>query len=237
MENIAISRVVNPWGAPTLDGFDPNSFQPGQRARGSDRQYVRFYKKKVMEVHASKVRTNEKTGEVKVLATSPVEVEKEMVHIKTPGDKNEIEGYATDYHRREFWTHYKAFRDGNTAPLGLDIDEASFISPGIATELRYLGVHVVEQLADASDDLVNRIPDGWSLREFARTHCKAMNDGNVSSRISMLEDELKEAKRLIARLSDNTNKENSSSPIITSMEDITSEDKRGRGRPRKIKEV
>lgn len=199
MDLSALSQL-NTFGAPTLEGFDLNNARPGERIRGSARQFVRFYKKKFLEMVASKVSIAE-SGEVRPLgAVQPKEREIEMVHVITPGDKNEYDGEATEYHKREFWPQYKAYKDGKTIPLGLSIDECTFIIPSVATELRYLGVHTCEQLADASDDLANRVPDGWMLREYARAQCKVNLTNKSLDQVNLLRGELEKSQTIIKEM-------------------------------------
>lgn len=203
MESLAMSQNVLPtFGSPTLEDLDASNLQVGERVRGKSRQLVRFYKKTFMEIQADKVKiTTLPNGSTttQVLSTKAVPVEKEMVMIITPGDKNSVDDVATDWHKREFWPQYKAFRDGKTAPLGTSLDECSFISPNVATELRYLGCHTVEQLADASDLLCNQIANGWELREFARCQVKAAS-GNSNSQVSALKVDLETALATIAKM-------------------------------------
>lgn len=199
MEVSPLDQVIPSWDAPTLQGFDPN-IVPGERSRGASRQYVRFYKKTFIEVYAKKVKINEKTGTTQVLQTGSRPVEKEMVHIVTPGDKNEIDDVATTFHKRNFWQQYKAFRDGRTAPIGLNLDECNFISPGVVTELKYLGCHTAEQLADSSDDLCNQVPDGWMLREFAKQYCKTQTDNKQSEQVNLLRVELEKSREVITQM-------------------------------------
>jgi len=160
---------------PTLTDFDTTNMEVGQRIGGKkDRQFVLFYNKTFQEFQVlcgedGKPQLDKKGKPVRAL----VPVTKEVVKVVTPGDKNEHEDYATDYHRREFWPHYKAFREGRTAPLGMPIDQCEFVSSSVAIELMYLGVKTREQLADASDALCDRVPNGWELREYARAICQA----------------------------------------------------------------
>lgn len=200
MDLSPLSKAIPSWGAPTLEGFDLDSVQEGQRIKGSGRQYVRFYNKTYSETYAKEVKINEKTGSCQVLKTDTRPVTKEFVQIITPGDKNEYDGVAYDYHRREHWKAYKAFRDGRTAPLGLSVDEVDFISPGVATELRYYNCHTVEQLADCSDELCNQIPNGWELREFAKEKVKAETANKSSADVIILKSELEKSKDIIAQM-------------------------------------
>ena len=232
MDLSPLNKAIPSWGAPTLEGFDLDSVQEGQRIKGSNRQYVRFYNKTFSETYATQVKINEKTGSCQVLKTDNRPVTKEFVQIITPGDKNEYDGVAYDYHKREHWKAYKAFRDGRTAPLGLSVDEADFISSAIATELRYYGCHTVEQLADCSEDLCNQIPNGWELREFAREKVKAEALNKGSADVIILKNQLEKSNELIAkmqaRLAELEVKSN-----VTNVPLVPKEAK-PRGRPKKI---
>ncbi len=190
------------FGSPVLEGdFDMSTFEPGQPLRStSKRQFVRFYNHTFSEVYTTKARINEKTGTSVPVETAVRKVTKEMVEIVTPGDTNVINEFATDWHRRMFFKQYRAFRDGKTAPMGLPVDEAPFISNHVATELKYLGCHTVEQLADASDLLCGNIASGYELREFARSHCKALSENKNTPQVALLSSELDKARAEIAEM-------------------------------------
>jgi hypothetical protein len=202
METSALGSVIPSWGAPTLEGFDTNNIVDGQRLKGSGRQFVRFYIKKFVEVFATKVKTNEKTGATQVLETSTREREREMVEIITPGDKNIVDDFAEDFHRREHWKAYKAFRDGHGVPLGKSVDECSYISPQMATELKYRGCYTEEQLAEASDLLCQQIPNGSDLRAFARSIVKVNNEGKNTEEVSQLKQQLLQAQLAMSEMAD-----------------------------------
>lgn len=225
MDTSGIGKVVNPWGAPTLDGLDLNNLQEGQRVRGSARQYVRFYSKKVPRVKATKAQINPLTGSAKVLETMVDEVEREFVEIITPGDKNTVDDFAEEFHKREHWKEYQAFRAGKTAPLGKPVEDCEYISPPQATELRIHHCHTEEQLADASDILVNQIPNGWTLREFARAMCKARRDNKDLNKVNALQAELSRTQADLAELK----------RLFTgSSESVVTEEIKKRGRPKKV---
>lgn len=187
------------WGAQTLQNFDGN-IQDGQRVRGNSRQYVKFYNKTFTELVVGSTRTNPRTGEVTVLTRVPKERTVEMVHIKTPGDKNEVDDCVTDYHRREYWLQYQAFRSGKTAPLGKMLEECDFVPPQIALELKVLGCHTLEQLADASDLLANQIPSGWELRVYAQAMVASEAKNKDSGEIKIVSSALDAANAQIAEL-------------------------------------
>jgi hypothetical protein len=198
-----INSAIPTFGSPTLEGLEvgPN-VSDGQRIGGSSkRQFVHFYKKKIAEPYAVEVKVNERTGNVQVVKTDVRTVEKEFVRVVTPGDKNDVDDFAQDYHRREYWNHYRNFRDGKGIPLGTPIEDCHYVAPSIQTELKYLGVHTEEQLADAADILVERLPDGHSLRVFARTNCQARLDNAGSGQIALLQKQLADMAQKVEELS------------------------------------
>lgn len=200
MDLSPLSKVLPSWDSPTLQGFDLTDVQPGERIKGSARQYVRFYYKTFVEAYATDVKVNER-GTTQVVKTATREITKEMVHIITPGDKNEVDDVACDFHKREHWREYKAFRDGKTAPLGISLDDCGdFVSPHMATELKYRGCHTLEQLADASDLLCGNIANGWELREFARAKVKANKSAPGLEQVNLLKSALEASNKLIADL-------------------------------------
>jgi hypothetical protein len=236
MDFSPLNKVLPSWDAPTLQGFDLDSLQDGQRLKGSARQFVRFYKKTFVEVYATEVDINPATGTSVVKKTGTREVEREMVNIITPGDKNEIDDVACDYHKREHWAAYKAFRDGKTAPMGINLDECSFVSPHIATELRYYGCHTLEQLADCSDILAQQIANGFELREFARAKVDAENRGKSDGRVNLLKSELEKSQAVIAEMQKQIG-EMKGMLLDSRGQQINLEDKPKRGRPRKIEDT
>lgn len=201
MELSPLNKVLPTWDAPTLQGgFDLTNVVDGQRLRSSSRQFVQFYNKKFTEVYAAEVEINPVTGATKVKKTATRDKVREMVRIITPGDKNEVDDFVEDYHRREHWKQYTAFRDGRGAPLGKDLDQCAYVSSPIATELKYLGCHTEEQLADSSDVLCNQIPNGWEMREFARSMVKADKDNQSLNQVNQLRTELTKAQDMIREL-------------------------------------
>jgi len=201
MNNSPLSAIPT-FGSATLESdFDMSTYEAGKPLRGnSKRQFVRFYNHTFTEVYTTKANINEKTGSSTPVETGVREVTKEMVNIVTPGDPNIVDEYATAWHRRMFFKQYKAFRDGKTAPMGYPVEEAQFIGPSIATELKYLGCHTVEQLADASDVLCGNLANGFELRDFARSYCKAQISNKTSPQVILLHAELEKAKAEISAM-------------------------------------
>jgi len=231
---------LNPFGSPTLDGLDVNDIQDGKRIGGAPgRQYVRFYNKK--EIRYAKAADGKVTPYEKIV---------ECVHIKTPGDTNETDGHAEEFHRREHWKHYRAFREGRMGPVGIPVEEAPFISQHIATELKILGCHTIEQLADASDVLCGQIPHGFEVREFARAFVKAQVGNKSLEQVMALKREQEASQKVIVELQqqiesmkamlfsasgDRIETEAPTDSIVSG--DAGTEIAKKRGRPRKIETV
>lgn len=189
------------FGSATLEGFDMSTLAEGQPLRGArNRQAVRFFHHTEGRVCATKVKINEKTGDTKVLETGVKQVTQEFVEIVTPGDTNVVYQPASEFHKRNYMRHYTAFREGKAAPMGQSVDDCAFISPSIATELKILGCHTVEQLADSSDLLAGRIPSGFELREFARAFCKAQMANKSSAQVQLLQSELEKSNKALAEM-------------------------------------
>lgn len=241
MSNSPLNQLVPSWDAETLQGFDiPENVQDGQRIGGSSkRQFVRFYKKKLAEPYATEVKIHPQTGATQVLKTGVREVEREFVHVRTPGDKNEIETFAEDDHRREFFHQYRAYRDGKGIPLGTPVEECNYIAPSIQTELVYLGIRTEEQLADASEIALERIPDGFSLREFARANCKVKFDNAASGQVNLLKSEMLKLQETIKAQAQQMETLKAlvnpqGEPLSQVVSEVLETEKRGRGRPKKL---
>lgn len=192
MQLSPLSQLIPSFGAPTLEDFDTSNLQEGARIGGnSNRQYVRFYKKPETKF------VKGPDGKRMI-----VEQEREFVHIKTPGDTNEYDGHVQEFLKREHWRHYQAYRDGRVAPMGQPLEEAEFIGSAVASELRILGCHTVEQLADGSDHLCGQIPNGFELREFSRAMCKANKEKKSDDKVNVLTAALAQSNDVIREMQD-----------------------------------
>lgn len=199
--SIGTNGTLPDFGAPTLQGFDMTRLQEGQRLPGlSNRQYVRFYKKNVMKIKAVEVAFNPRTKQEEPKRFEPVEEQEVWVHIKTPGDTNEIDTVASDFHKHEFFRQYQAFCEGKTAPIGTPVEQAPFIGGNMVAELHIHRIYTVEQLADASEYVCNSLAHGMILREYARAFVKANQANANSAVVQSLKAQLDEQKKLITGL-------------------------------------
>lgn len=183
-----VGSILNEIGDQGLNTFDVNSAADGQRVRGSGRQYVRFYYKKFARPVCTKAKINPVTGSSTPLTIEMQEVTQEFVEIINPGDKNIVDQPAEDYHRREHFRQYSAFKAGKGVMPGKDLDEVSYVPSNVALELKYHGCKTEEQLADASDVLCGLIPNGFQLRDFAKAVVAAESDNKQLPHIMALEE-------------------------------------------------
>lgn len=185
--NGMISGAIPSFGSPTLEGieFEGSNAQGVLQMKSTGRQFVQFY-------------TKEFYNPQKANTDAPYET-KLLVRIVTPGDKTEYDGVAEDYHKRAYFRNYQAFKEGKTAIVGQSVDDSEFILAPEATELRHLGVHTVEQLADASDILCEQLPRGFELREHARNWYRVNHGRSVVDTTKKLGAELNEAREVMTR--------------------------------------
>lgn len=120
------------------------------------------------------------------------------VRIQNPGDKTSIiETPVTDIHKRRWPDHWLRFQiqegminNGTDVP-GWKLEEWTFLNPDQVRELRYLRFSVVEQVAGASDDQVQRMGiGGLSLREEARRALKARLGAEVKAELQKKDAEI-----------------------------------------------
>lgn len=89
-----------------------------------------------------------------------------MIHIQVPGDRNNIVvREAREDDKQRFEKQYSKYQEGKTdQQSGFPLKEWPLISRSVATELKFLGFHTVEQVASASDNQI-KYP---GLREISR---------------------------------------------------------------------
>lgn len=218
------------FGAPILDDIQLSNIGPDGQMRGTRRQLARFYKRKFVEPVTVKAKINPKTGMSIPEEIEMREVEKLMINVVTPGDdKNIIDEPAQEWHKREFWREFQAYSEGRTAPDGILLEGLSFMDPAMVTELSLKRVYTAEQLADASDALINSIPDGDRLRKAARLVVKASLDNKTLGHLTSLKQENESLKHSVREMEEKLKQ------MASRFED-GAEVSRPRGRPRKVEE-
>lgn len=220
-----LAPVLGEIGDQGLDTFDLRNAQDGQRLRGSGRQFVRFYSKKESRPVTVEAKINPVTG-----ASTPIKVEmrefvQDFINVINPGDKNEIDVPVEEHHKREFYRQYAAYKSGKGAPIGVPVEECSYIPPNVITDLRYNGCQTEEQLAEASDILCGIIPNGFQLRDFAKAVVKSKDANKASPQVQALQEQNREMQEKMNAMQEQL--------IALSTQQV---EKRGPGRPPKILE-
>ena len=232
---------------PTLQGLDLSQIgqmSTGEVARSKNRQYVRFYWKEFTESYATEVKIIETANgatNTQVLEKARRPIKKLMVQIITPGDKNEYDDVATDFHKAEYFRQYEAFKQGKGAILGTPLETVEFLDgvPGVVSELKIKGCHTLEQLADASDTLCEIIPDGFLWRKDAKMEMDVLQNNKSLTRVTALSakvDELAEQNRRLQEQLSSSLVDRSGAEIvqerIVEVSAGGAPEKRGPGRPR-----
>jgi hypothetical protein len=138
-----------------FDQVSVNGPQPGD-----EKLFVKFYPYYTENV--------EKTIE----EGRPVYDDCDFIRIVTPGDRNNIVDRpvrASDKFRfAKQYEHYK--QHGAQALTGTVLEEWPMISRAMVENLKTVGFHTVEQLAEARDDIVQRFPGMTMLKQKAQNY-------------------------------------------------------------------
>lgn len=130
----------------------------------------------------------------------PIFREVEYVEIMVPGDKSSIVKRALrDTDKKRFRRQYAAWKEtGNDAALiGMPLAQWPQVTKAQVEELRYFGVHTVEQLAGVSDGNIRNIGPVMELRQRARDYVEAAK-GNAP--LGQLRAELEEKNHQLEAL-------------------------------------
>lgn len=224
---LGIGAGIPSFGSPTLENLQFEATEkPGVlQLKSIGRQFVKFYHKKFYNAFQTS-----QTGQ-------PVWEEKLMVKIVTPGDKTEYDGLAHDYHKRAYFVQYTRFREGKGEPEGTPIEHAEFLLGPESVDLKYLGVHTIEQMAEASDVLCEQVTRGYELREHARVWCKITHGQSLLDSTKKMSAELSAARDQIVRLEAENTKRDVEMAELKKMLNELGPIKRGPGRPRKEDEM
>ena len=123
----------------TLD-FDETVVDAGPGV-GDDKLVVHFY--------MGYLRNDKATRD----AGRPIYDDMEFIKIRIPGDRTSlVQRPVRPEDKRRFPQQYAAFKQGQESRVsGTPLAQWPIVSRGLAEELRYLGFHTVEQIAEAND--------------------------------------------------------------------------------------
>lgn len=101
----------------------------------------------------------------------PIFRDAEYVRIIVPGDKNNINDRPASKHdKQRFAKQYAAFRAGVSEEeqlIGTRLKDWPLLTRAQVEEYAYLGIKTVEQLAEARDDVISRVPGMRDMKQAA----------------------------------------------------------------------
>lgn len=151
-----------------VNSFGEADFTKGRYAADSG-IHARFYTCMVMD--------ETKSAE----AGRPIRVEKEFVEIIAAGNANNIiRRKATDEDRQRFARQYEVFNRDKEATggqlIGTTLADIPWVTKAQVSELAYMHIHTLEQLAGLDDNVCSRHAGLYDLRRKAVVAAKAASD-------------------------------------------------------------
>jgi len=157
---------------------------PSDEGNADSRLAVTFYKRSVKQEDES------------VAAGRPIFKEFDFVRICVPGDNlTEIDTYANESHKQRFprqWAYYQNQIAGQEQIIGTPIEQWPLVSRSQADELRGIKFRTVEDVANCSDQQLQRIGmiAGMSPHSFREKAKAFLNLASESAEVSQREAEL-----------------------------------------------
>jgi len=138
----------------------------------------------------------------------PIYDEVDFVRIIIPGDtKSIIDTKVTMEHRQRFADRYERFKKNQAqAVSGTPLEVWPQMTVGQVAELKAMHIHTVEQLAELSDVLSQKIMGSHALRQKAAAFLAASSDTAASNKLAVeLEKRDSEIEMLKAQMADLVN--------------------------------
>lgn len=190
-----------------MQHFDPNSMtldhDPNVHERqfgGDDKLFVQFYEHFVKDEQES------------IAKARPIYNPATFIKIITPGNRdNIIERPVTDHDKYRFATRFERYKKGvEGIGSGTRLEEWPLIARSMTEELKFLGFYTVEQIAEAPDAAMEKVPGLRALKDRASAWIKAASDAEFASRtaeevkkkdetIGFLQKQIDELKLLVAK--------------------------------------
>lgn len=159
--------------------------------------HVEFYMHEPEDVHKS-----EAAGKIVRLPATP------YIRIQNPGDKTSVvESPVLERHKQRWpdkWLYFQikeGLVEGAVEVPGWKVEEWTHLNPEQVRELKYLRFSVVEQVAGASDEQIQKLGmGGLGLREAAKQALRARMGAEVKEEMQKKDAEilaLKESNRIM----------------------------------------
>ena len=106
-----------------------------------------------------------------------------LIHKIVPGDKTEIVRRMREDDKEEFPREWARFEQKKAHQIeGTPLESVTWLERVQVYEMKAIGIHVLEQLADLGDGQGQRMMGFTELRDKARKHLKAARDGAALER-------------------------------------------------------
>lgn len=130
----------------------------------------------------------------------PIFDDVEMVEIRVRGDRNNIVQRPARPDDKKRWREaYRAFKDNEEqAVTGTPLAQWGMLSKSLVEELKYLGFVTVEQLAEASDSVCQKMAGLQSFKQKAKVFIEMAKGNNAP--LAKLTKDLEEAQNVNATL-------------------------------------
>lgn len=145
-----------------------------------DNLYVKFFKHPVM------------MGKKSELAGHPVFEDRDYVSIVIPGDANNvIEREATQNDKDRFFKQWDKYQRNQEQTVdGWKLEAWPSLTPARVAELHAMNFQTVEQVADAPDNLMQKIMGGLELRDRAKAALASAKDSSAAEAYAVMNQQL-----------------------------------------------
>jgi len=168
--------------------FDVADFDAGNRYKGDENLFVRFYTISIEDKQASAEKQR------------PIFKEQEMCGIRVPGQQRENCYKANFKYKNRFPKHYKAFKDRVEMPeSGTPLSEWGLIPDTVAKEMAFFNIKTVEQLSELRDSILQDFQGATGYKQKAQ---KWLDTANVAASAADMKRELDARDATIADLTE-----------------------------------
>jgi hypothetical protein len=177
-----MEAIATDWSK-VADGVTEND----SRFAMDHKLHVQFYLKPILMAGQSEVEGR------------PIFKDIEHVRVLVPGDKlNIIDRIASPEDKQRFAAHYAKFQAGKgDEVIGTRLEAVPWMTRSKVEEYKFFGVHTVEQLANANDQVGQKFPGFNQDRLKAQQFLESIN--GTDAKVAALTEELEKVKAMLAQ--------------------------------------
>lgn len=142
----------------------------------------------------------------------PIYEDTEMVEIRVRGDRNNVVQRPVRLEdKQRFRDQYRAYKDdAKQLESGTPLAQWPIMSASMVEELRYLGFHTVEQVANAQDNVIAKMAGLGTYKQKAKLYMEQAAGGAPIEKLAKenqeLKDQLEVSSRTVSDLSEKLEK-------------------------------